>query len=228
MKVEVSQVSEFCFLIKFKKGATLYSVTGLWKKIKEDPFFEKRIIIPSYDSILIESPFYSDYSPQKFESKILSLVNDFKPQEVDQDSPQIIEIPVYYAEEVGPDLPLIASARKKTIEEVIKAHSHKTYDIFCLGFLPGFAYLGKTDPLFHFPRKEKVENEIKAGTLAVAEDQTAIYSLSSPGGWHQIGRTPIELIDKDGELTYPFAIGSQIKFKPITREEFVSLGGEVE
>ncbi len=228
MKIEVSQISEFSFLIKFKKNVTLKSVTSLWKKITSDPFFSNRIIIPSYDSIMIESPFYSDYTPQKFESKILSIVNSFEPETIDEGTPLLIEIPVYYAEEVGSDLPLIANARKKTIDEVIKAHSEKIYDIYCLGFLPGFAYLGKTDPLFHFPRKEKVESDVIAGTLAVAEDQTAIYSLNSPGGWHQIGRTPIELLEKDGELIYPFSIGSQVKFNPITREEFISLGGVLE
>ena len=228
MKIEVSQISEFGFLIKFKKGVTLNSVTSLWKKITAEPFFGNRIIIPSYDSILIESPFYSDYTPQRFESKIISIVNAFEPEAIGTSDTNIIEIPVYYSEEVGPDLPLIANVRKKTVEDIIKAHSAKIYDIYCLGFLPGFAYLGKTDPLFHFPRKEKVEKEVKAGTLAVAEDQTAIYSLNSPGGWHQIGRTPIELLEEDGELTYPFAIGSQIKFNPITREDFLSLGGILE
>lgn len=227
MKIEVSQINEFTFLIKFKKGVTLESVTSLWKEIQNDSFFSNRIIIPSYDSILVESPFYSDYSPQNFETKLLKIVNSFKPKSLNPDEVNVIEIPVYYAEEVGNDLPLVAEARKKSVDEIIKIHSDKIYDIYCLGFLPGFAYLGKTDPLLHFPRKEKVEDDVAAGTLAIAEDQTAIYSLNSPGGWHQIGRTPIELIEEDGELTYPFAIGSKVKFKPITREEFLGLGGQL-
>ena len=227
MKIKVSQISEFAFLIKFTRGVTLESVTSLWKEIQNDPFFSNRIIIPSYDSILIESPFYSDYSPQKFEIKLLKIVNSFEPKSINLQKVKNIEIPIYYAEEVGKDLPLVAEASNKTVEEIIKLHSDKTYDIYCLGFLPGFAYLGKTDPLLHFPRKEKVVDDVAAGTLAIVEDQTAIYSLNSPGGWHQIGRTPIELVEEDGELTYPFAIGSKVKFKPISREEFLNLGGEL-
>jgi inhibitor of KinA len=104
---------------------------------------------------------------------------------------RIIRIPVCYD---GMDLPAVADMSGLSCDEVIRIHMAGRYRVYMLGFLPGFAYMGKLDKRLQLPRKDQ-PGPIKAGAVAIAGNQTGIYPLNSPGGWWVIGRTDLQLFD---------------------------------
>lgn len=133
---------------------------------------------------------------------------------------RVIEIPVCYGGEFGEDLPAVAAHTGLTEEEVIEIHSSREYNIYMLGFLPGFPYLGGLDKRLHTPRLQNPRTRIPAGSVGIGGEQTGVYPLDSPGGWRLIGRTPLKLYDPDREEPFLYQSGDYIRFVPITREEY--------
>lgn len=178
-------------------------------------------IIPSYSSILINYDFF------KYEFKTLKrileekIVLDKSNEIIDE----VLNIDVYYGLEVGFDLEEISKKTKLSIDEIINLHSHKFYDVYAIGFLPGFAYLGEVDEKISIPRLETPRKIIPKGSVAIANTQTAIYPQNSPGGWNIIGKTFFECFDKNLKSLSPFKVGQKIKFNPISKEKFLAQGG---
>jgi len=116
----------------------------------------------------------------------------------------------------------ILKEKNVSLEELIEVHSSKSYHVFMIGFLPGFAYMGPVDPRIATPRIPTPRTQIVAGSVGIAGEQTGIYPLSSPGGWNIIGRTPLKVFDPNSTQPVLFQTGDQVKFIPITKEEFKS------
>ena len=134
-----------------------------------------------------------------------------------------IRIPVCYDERFGIDLENIVSKNKISIEEIIKIHTEETYLVYCLGFLPGFAYMGKVNAAIQIARHASPRKEVQAGSVGIAGMQTGIYPMNSPGGWQIIGRTPIKIFDKDPAILGKLCAGNRIQFYPISFSEFIKL-----
>lgn len=130
-------------------------------------------------------------------------------------------LPVCYGGEYGPDLEWVARQKELSAEEVIRIHHSDSYRIYMVGFLPGFPYMGKIDSRLEIPRKDRPV-PVMGGGVGIAGIQTGIYSLSSPGGWQIIGRTPVKLFDWQADPPIRFQCGDEVTFYPISREEFVS------
>jgi len=130
------------------------------------------------------------------------------------------EIPVYYGGRFGLDLEFVATNAGLTKDEVIEIHSEKTYLIYMLGFLPGFAYLGGLDERIHTPRLDNPRLMILEGCIGIGGEQTGIYPLDSPGGWRIIGRTPVKTYDLARRKPILFEAGDYIKFVPISESEY--------
>jgi inhibitor of KinA len=141
------------------------------------------------------------------------------------DSGLIIEVPSYYDVEVGLDLNYVAEESGLSINEVIECHSQVIYQVYAIGFAPGFAYMGNVDKGISLPRKKTPRTKVPKGSIAIAESQTAMYPTESPGGWHILARTPIKLIDFNSESLTPFSVGNRVKFVPINRVEYLKMGG---
>ncbi len=154
----------------------------------------------------------------------------------------LIEIPVYYGEGAAWDIKTVALHNKLSIEEVIQLHSQPTYRAYALGFTPGFCYLGRLPAQLQLPRKSSPRLSVPKGAVAIAEQQTAIYPNTSPGGWHIIGQTPLDMYHADltnnkeenksgacqnSQFNSTIQVGQSVKFVSITLEEFLSLGGEL-
>ena len=107
-----------------------------------------------------------------------------------------------------------------TPEEVIEAHVASAHEVFMLGFSPGFPYIGGLDPRLSLPRRSTPRTHIPAGTVAIARDQTAIYTFETPGGWNLIGRTPLRLFDPLADPPCRLQPGDRIRFVPISPSEF--------
>lgn len=150
----------------------------------------------------------------------------------------LVTVPVHYGgDEHGPDLPVVARHTGLTPDEVIALHSQTEYDVFFVGFTPGFPFLGGLPPRLTTPRRAQPRLRVEAGSVAIAGGQTGIYPLPSPGGWQVIGRTPLPLWDPRPEATHPFLLqpGQRLRFEPIDAEAFARLtaqaharSGEVE
>ena len=136
---------------------------------------------------------------------------------------EVVEIPVVYGGEYGPDLGIVAQLNSLSEDEVIKRHSETEYPIYMLGFVAGFPYLGGMDKSIAAPRKQTPRLKIPAGSVGIAGQQTGIYSVESPGGWQIIGRTPLKLYDADGEKPILLRAGQSIRFKPITEAEYEAM-----
>ncbi len=181
-------------------------------------------IIPSYASIHITFNLLK-ISGGEFKACLDSLLSFRDKYAGEEGNKSIIDIPVYYGEEVALDLQFIADQANLTTAQVVEAHASKVYDVYAIGFAPGFAYLGNVDEKISSPRKETPRQKVARGSLGIADQQTAIYPSDSPGGWQIIGRTPIQLIDYSSENLTRFAAGDQVKFNPIDKDKYMALGG---
>jgi KipI family sensor histidine kinase inhibitor len=131
-----------------------------------------------------------------------------------------IEIPVCYGGRHGPDLSDVAKITGLTEQQVIQMHCAPGSMVFMLGFAPGHPYIGIHEPLFALPRREVPRTVVPAGSVAIANRQSTIYPTRLPGGWHILGATPLKLFDLARPQPTLLLPGDQIRFIPITPEEF--------
>lgn len=141
-------------------------------------------------------------------------------------NPKIVEIPVCYGGEFGPDLKVVASHNQLDIDEVIHIHSSGEYLVYMIGFAPGFPYLGGLDERISTPRRQSPRTTIPARTVGIAGMQTGVYPIATPGGWQLIGRTPIELFRPKQHPPSLLQAGDLVKFKPISLKEYQEYEGE--
>jgi KipI family sensor histidine kinase inhibitor len=110
-----------------------------------------------------------------------------------------------------------------TVDEVIRIHSSIIYQIYMIGFTVGFPMLGGLPEEIHTPRLDTPRPMVPAGSVGIANNQTGIYAVTSPGGWRLIGRTPLILFSPDREDPFLYKAGDLIKFKPINEEEYLEM-----
>jgi inhibitor of KinA len=126
--------------------------------------------------------------------------------------PQLIEVPVRYGGEAGPDLDFVASHHHISAQEVVRIHTSREYIVYMMGFTPGFPYMGKLDHAIVTPRLETPRTRVTAGSVGIAGAQTGIYPIDSPGGWRLIGRTSLQLFDLAAEPPFLFSPGDMVRF----------------
>jgi len=150
-------------------------------------------------------------------AKTVAALNTLTTQTIAQ---QCIKIPVCYDVSFGIDLPLIAQQKQISINEIIQIHTFIQYQVYMLGFLPGFAYMGIVDKRIAAPRLPQPRTTVAAGSVGIAGNQTGIYPLASPGGWKIIGRTPLTMFDANKENPCLLQPGNTVQFVSITKDEF--------
>jgi inhibitor of KinA len=134
--------------------------------------------------------------------------------------PKLTRIPAVYGDGYGPDLEEVARYHRISPEEVIQLHCSKPYLIYMIGFMPGFPYMGELPRALVTPRLKTPRLSVPKGSVAIAQRQTGIYSISSPGGWHILGRTPAELFDPEKDPPALLRMGDFVQFYPINEKEF--------
>ncbi|KPQ30128.1 MAG: Allophanate hydrolase subunit 1 [Marinobacter excellens HL-55] len=137
----------------------------------------------------------------------------------------LVELPVYYSDESGPDLAALAAETGLDAAEVIRRHTTREYRVHALGFAPGFAFMGEVDPTIALPRKQTPRKRVPAGSVGIANRQTAVYPQASPGGWQIIGRCPTPLFDL--QTLSLLKVGDRVRFRAINREDFLAAGGQL-
>lgn len=139
----------------------------------------------------------------------------------------LVEIPVCYGGEYGPDLALFDD-NGLSPEEVIELHSNTEYLVYMLGFMPGFPYLGGLDERLFKDRLDNPRTRIPAGSVGIGGKQTGMYPFTSPGGWNLLGRTPIPLFDENREPQILYEAGDRIIYRAIDEKEYKQLQQQVE
>lgn len=181
-------------------------------------------LVPSYASLLVifdldkADPFTLTTSLRKALTKL---------DTSEANAGNLISLPVYYSTESGPDLELIATRAKLSVEEVISIHQQGEYLVYAIGFAPGFAYLGEVDERIAAPRLATPRQKVPRGAVAIADRQTAVYPAPSPGGWNLIGLCPTRMFDPQQQPSMPVQVGDRVRFAAIDRDEYLALGGEL-
>lgn len=182
-------------------------------------------LVPSYRSLLV----YYDplcLSLSQLEKRLSGLtLNLDRPV---ARAPKVLEIPTVYGGEYGPDLPHVADHNGLTIEEVVRIHSTVDYLVYMMGFTPGFPYLGGMSDSIATPRLQTPRTLIPTGSVGIAEEQTGIYPIESPGGWQLIGRTPVQFFDHRKAPPVVVEPGDFIRFVPVTATTYQVIQQQVQ
>ncbi len=141
---------------------------------------------------------------------------------------KLLRVPVVYGGRYGPDLEYVAKYSGISPEEVIKYHTSKEYLVYMLGFSPGFAYLGKLPDKIRTPRLREPRKHVEGGSVGIADAQTGVYAVPSPGGWRIIGRTYLRFFDPLRDPVTLVRAGDRVKFFPVSEKEFLSHMEEAE
>ena len=179
--------------------------------------------VAGIDSIAIR------FDPKKITAatahKLLSDALERTPRHSEQPASPIIEIPVCYSKDFGPDADHICTHCSLAPDQLIALHTAGDYRVVTLGFAPGFAYLSGLSPALDVPRLETPRTHVPRGSIAIAGGFAGLYALPSPGGWNIIGRTPKILFDASSSSPFVLKPGSSVRFTPISEDEFYKLGG---
>ncbi len=168
-------------------------------------------IVPGYGEILVDLP----GSLPLAEGRRLITETILQAIAIPDDGAPLHRIPLVYD---GPDLAEFAERTGLAIPEVAEIHSAAIYDVFLIGFAPGFAYLGPLDPRLHLARKDTPRPRVEAGSVGIGGSHTGIYSIASPGGWWLLGRTTATLFDpaRNDAQAFRFSLGDRVKFDPVS------------
>ena len=178
-------------------------------------------LIPAYCSITIK--FHpSKTRHQDFVEQILSY--DFE-ESITPPSP-LLHIPVCYNSEFGPDLSEVAKIKQLDEQDIINLHTSRKYQVYMMGFLPGFPYLGGLPKTLGISRKETPRKLVPKGSVGLAGMQTGIYPLDSPGGWQILGRTPVDIFQSDSEDPFIIRNGDNIRFYSVSEDKYHEIRNE--
>ena len=182
--------------------------------------------LPTYRSVLVY------YDPLRItsgevEEGIERLLENA--EATDTGTRHVVHLPTLYGGDMGPDIAFVAEHSGLDEQQVISIHSATDYLVYMMGFSPGFAYLGGLDERLATPRLQSPRTEIPPGAVGIAETQTGVYPVASPGGWQLIGRTPVKLFDPARERPVLLSAGDYVRFVPLeSRQAYDDILKQVE
>ena len=204
-------------------------VQAAWRALAAAPLPAVNELVPAYTTVTV---FYdpwaavqagapeqgiTDWLAEKLRERLKN------PPKTEKRKSRLVEIPVCYGGEFGPDLGRVAAQAKLSPEEVIKRHGKADYLVHLIGFAPGFPYLGGLPTELHTPSHAKPRVAVPPGSVGIGGVQTGIYPLATPGGWNLIGRTPLRIFRPEQNPPVLLTAGDEVKFRAITPEEFGKL-----
>jgi inhibitor of KinA len=207
-------------------------VMALSGYLEEHPFEGMIEIVPSFTTVAV---FYDPirlfnlgalFPYEWVLAKLKEIVSQFSNGKLKE--ARVIEIPVCYGDEFGPDLVDVAKHNDLTTDEVIRIHSEADYLVYMIGFAPGFPYLGGMDKRIITPRRRSPRLTIPEGSVGIGGVQTGIYPIESPGGWQLIGKTPLSLFRSGEDSPSLLRAGDIVRFRPITREAYDHWEGQID
>ncbi len=220
-KVKISPLGDSALMIEFGNEISVQlnnRVLKLANFFTENSFTGFEEIVPAYSSLTI---FYDVLKVRQnfpefatafeavrnFAENALRNSTDFQTNQQ-----RTVKIPVCFDKAFALDLDFIAANNNIAPEKVVEIFLGKTYRVFMLGFLPGFAYMGEVDERIAAPRITSPRKKVPKGSVGIAGKQTGIYSLESPGGWQIIGQTNIELFTPESQKLTFLQAGDSVRF----------------
>jgi len=185
-----------------------------------EPIAGVRNLHPGYCSVLVK---FDAMRMQHFELEEILRGYLVKMTKISLPERQLVEIPVCYGGEYGPDLEDVAELHGMTVERAIELHVSATYTVYFLGFVPGFAYLGELPKELATPRLPTPRKIVPPGSVGIASNQTGVYPVATPGGWRLLGRTPAVMFQPERSEMSLLSIGDRVRFVAISRKEFAKL-----
>lgn len=183
-------------------------------------------LVPSYTTLLVVFD-VQRLTHAQARATLQKALSSLKPDE-QLTEPKAHELPTWYASAVGPELVRLADQAGMSVDDAVECYSSMTYQVYALGFAPGFAFMGSVDERLALPRLETPRHRVPAGSVGITGRQTAAYPMSSPGGWNLIGRTAAALFDRQREGFSLLRVGDRVRFVPVSQEEFIRLGGSTQ
>jgi KipI family sensor histidine kinase inhibitor len=198
-------------------------VRRLLRLLELEPVAGVRNLHPAYCSLLVK---FDALKLQHNELEAILKKYLDRLEEVSLPEPRLLEIPVCYGAEYGPDLSDVAAIHGITPAQVIELHTSTTYLVYFLGFAPGFAYLGQLPEALVTPRLAAPRKRVPGGSVGIAGNQTGVYPFATPGGWRLLGRTPMAMFQTDRHGLSLMSIGDRVRFMPISADRFITLERE--
>lgn len=169
-------------------------------------------VVPGIDSVVVRFDALRTSSDDAGNTILATLERGVEPI---KPSNELVEIPVVYGGESGPDLEALSAATGLSPGEIVRLHTGREYRVEMVGFTPGFAFIGGLDERLRVPRRTEPRQRVPAGSVGIADARTGLYAMASPGGWTLIGRTPYTLFDADAEQPFALAPGMRVRFRAI-------------
>lgn len=227
--LRIEPVGERCVLVRLGDGVDLetnrkvHAVTALLEANALPGVVE---VVPAFNSVAVHfNPLAyatgSDLPTTQIARRLEQVLKKEWP--VLASNGRVVEIPACYGGEFGPDLQEIADHCGLTVEETITLHSSRPLTLYAFFFAPGNPFFGPLDPRLNIGRRASPRTRVEAGSLGVANGLASIYASTSPGGWNIIARTPWTLFDLRNDPPIRLRLGDQVKFKPITPDEYHQL-----
>ncbi len=214
------QFNEFSILINWPENIDeniLQDIINYKNNIENNYFKHKVEAISAYNSLLIVYNNTIDNINDRF-NELKALY--YSENTVKNTNPLIWKIPVCYDAKFGIDLEQFSKEKKLSKTNVISLHSDPVYTVYFIGFLPGFLYLGGLSDKLFLDRKITPNLNVKKGSVAIGGQQTGIYPQDSPGGWHVIGNSPIQLFNANNTQPCVIKPGDKVKFIPVAKQEY--------
>lgn len=179
-------------------------------------------VVPAFATVTVYYDVAQTGRYETFEAKVADLAQRAEQSSLRAAEIRLLEIPVCYGGEYGPDLEAVAKHGGLALDKVIELHTAADYRVHAIGFVPGFAYLGGLIRKLHTPRRATPRAKVAAGSVGIGGAQTGIYPLATPGGWNLIGRTPLVTFDISRADPAFLRVGDRVKFRAISPEEFAT------
>lgn len=133
---------------------------------------------------------------------------------------ELVEIPVVYGGEYGPDFDELCQISGLSASEIIELHTGREYTVDMVGFTPGFAFVGGLDERLRISRRKEPRPRVEAGSVGIADGRTGLYAMASPGGWNIIGRTSSRLFDPGATEPFKLQAGTRVRFRAVSADDF--------
>jgi KipI family sensor histidine kinase inhibitor len=170
-------------------------------------------VVPGIDSVVVRFDPFATSAIDVREAIDSILAKGVEPIEQDGD---LVEIPVVYGGDAGPDLEELSEQTGLSPDEIVRLHTGREYRVEMVGFTPGFAFIGGLDERLRVPRRREPRQRVPAGSVGIADERTGLYAMPSPGGWTLIGQTSYRLFDATAERPFALSPGMRVRFRAVS------------
>ena len=228
LPVRLYPLGDAAVVLEFGGGisaATHGAIAAFSARLMRQPLAGLREVVPAFTTLTVYyDPWLASengqFAPYERITAQLQMLLQFSEAAEAAEETEMVEIPVCYGGEFGPDLNFVAAHTGLSPAEVIARHTAPEYLVHMIGFAPGFPYLGGMDARLATPRRPQPRPLVPAGAVGIAGPQTGIYSLPTPGGWQLIGRTPLALFNPEWAAPSRLRAGQRLRFVAISEADF--------